>query len=205
MARIVLAVVLALLTDVPVSAQDQYNCADFATQPQAQRVLDRDPSDPNRLDNDNDGIACEDLPAGPGDGEILRPEILNRFPRSQRPQLASTARISPKHGHNGFWSGTHRIPTGLMPTMTVRRARSFSRERSLRNRPNPPSQCRKKPREAERRRTASTVRTSPHPPGPSASSIVTRLIRMASMRTRTARRARNSSRSTKWIRMQSPR
>jgi micrococcal nuclease len=39
------------------------DCSDFSTQEEAQAVLDRDPSDPNRLDGtDNDGIACESLP-----------------------------------------------------------------------------------------------------------------------------------------------
>jgi micrococcal nuclease len=39
------------------------DCSDFSTQEEAQRVLDQDPRDPNRLDGtDNDGIACEGLP-----------------------------------------------------------------------------------------------------------------------------------------------
>ena len=38
---------------------DAYNCPDFASQAQAQAVLRADPRDPNRLDADNDGIACE--------------------------------------------------------------------------------------------------------------------------------------------------
>jgi hypothetical protein len=39
------------------------DCSDFSMQDEAQGVLDRDPSDPNRLDGtDNDGIACESLP-----------------------------------------------------------------------------------------------------------------------------------------------
>jgi micrococcal nuclease len=39
------------------------DCSDFSTQEEAQAVLDRDPSDPNRIDGtDNDGIACESLP-----------------------------------------------------------------------------------------------------------------------------------------------
>lgn len=38
---------------------DRYNCADFASQADAQAVLRADPSDPNRLDADRDGIACE--------------------------------------------------------------------------------------------------------------------------------------------------
>lgn len=44
------------------------DCADFATQEEAQAVFDEDPSDPNGLDADSDGIACETLPSG-GDGE----------------------------------------------------------------------------------------------------------------------------------------
>ena len=42
------------------------DCADFATQREAQAVLDRDPSDPNNLDADNDGVACDDLVPGEG-------------------------------------------------------------------------------------------------------------------------------------------
>ncbi len=46
------------------AAQNQLNCADFSTQQQAQAQLNQDPSDPNRLDADHDGIACESLPSG---------------------------------------------------------------------------------------------------------------------------------------------
>ena len=38
---------------------DGYNCADFASQADAQAVLRADPFDPNGLDADDDGIACE--------------------------------------------------------------------------------------------------------------------------------------------------
>jgi hypothetical protein len=38
---------------------NRYNCADFASQAQAQAVLRADPRDPNGLDTDRDGIACE--------------------------------------------------------------------------------------------------------------------------------------------------
>ena len=40
---------------------DAYNCGDFQYQWQAQAVLDADPSDPNKLDTDKDGAACESL------------------------------------------------------------------------------------------------------------------------------------------------
>ncbi len=51
---------------------DRYNCADFASQARAQAVLRADPRDPNKLDTDKDGIACEANPA---------PRDLNPVPR----------------------------------------------------------------------------------------------------------------------------
>lgn len=56
------------LPDPPPSAGagvDLLNCADFVYQEDAQAVLDADRSDPNRLDADHDGIACESLPHRP--------------------------------------------------------------------------------------------------------------------------------------------
>ena len=38
-----------------------YNCSDFQTQAEAQRMLEAYPGDPFRLDGDHDGIACESL------------------------------------------------------------------------------------------------------------------------------------------------
>ncbi|MBI2861645.1 MAG: excalibur calcium-binding domain-containing protein [Chloroflexi bacterium] len=38
---------------------DKYNCSDFKSQADAQAVLRADPSDPNRLDSNRDGVACE--------------------------------------------------------------------------------------------------------------------------------------------------
>lgn len=46
----------------PLPSDGNYDCADFATRKQAQRVLDRDPSDPHYLDGEGDGIPCEELP-----------------------------------------------------------------------------------------------------------------------------------------------
>ncbi|WP_380678197.1 thermonuclease family protein [Salinigranum sp. GCM10025319] len=46
----------------PLPSDGDYDCSDFETQQQAQRVLDEDPSDPHRLDGDDDGVACESLP-----------------------------------------------------------------------------------------------------------------------------------------------
>ena len=41
------------------STTDVFNCSDFPSQAAAQANLRAHPSDPNRLDADNDGIACE--------------------------------------------------------------------------------------------------------------------------------------------------
>ncbi|WP_039932025.1 excalibur calcium-binding protein [Streptomyces viridochromogenes] len=49
----------------PAHARTDRDCRDFAFQEDAQAVLDADPSDPDRLDEDQgrgDGIACEALP-----------------------------------------------------------------------------------------------------------------------------------------------
>jgi len=45
----------------PASAQsNQYNCASFGSQQSAQAELERNPSDPNDLDTDDNGRACDD-------------------------------------------------------------------------------------------------------------------------------------------------
>jgi hypothetical protein len=46
---------------------DEYNCDDFATQPESQSFFNRvggTGNDVNRLDGDKDGTACESLPKG---------------------------------------------------------------------------------------------------------------------------------------------
>lgn len=58
-------------------AQDDLNCADLS-EAEEQAVFDADPSDPNNLDDDDDGLPCEDdtsdngsfaLPTGNGDDD----------------------------------------------------------------------------------------------------------------------------------------
>ena len=46
---------------VPAAANDDQNCRDFATRALAQAHLDADPSDPDNIDTNNNGIACEDF------------------------------------------------------------------------------------------------------------------------------------------------
>ena len=51
--------------NTPALAQeDQYDCASFGSQESAQMELDRDPRDPNNLDPDGNGQACEDYDYG---------------------------------------------------------------------------------------------------------------------------------------------
>lgn len=57
---------MAVFAIAPASASADYDCADFATQEEAQEYLL--PGDPYGLDGDNDGVACEDLPSGGGGG-----------------------------------------------------------------------------------------------------------------------------------------
>ncbi len=53
-----LAVAASVLVATPALAAD-LDCPDFTSQSQAQAVYDKNPSDPNGLDRDGDGIACE--------------------------------------------------------------------------------------------------------------------------------------------------
>jgi hypothetical protein len=61
-------VVLGLLLSLPAlaaHAQQDLNCSDFQYQQEAQEKLDRNTSDPNGLDGDGDGVACDTLPDRP--------------------------------------------------------------------------------------------------------------------------------------------
>jgi hypothetical protein len=75
-------VILAACFPHKAAAQDVLNCSDFTYQEEAQAEYDIDPSDPNNLDADNDGIACEELPPGgnvetdPGSGTCPGARVL---------------------------------------------------------------------------------------------------------------------------------
>lgn len=59
---LVMLSVLLLLSGMTIPAMAQgLNCGDFGSQQEAQAVLDADPSDPNNLDPDLNGVACESL------------------------------------------------------------------------------------------------------------------------------------------------
>ena len=54
-----LGLALGLGVGAPAGAQDALDCADFASQAEAQAALRADPTDPAENDADGDGIACE--------------------------------------------------------------------------------------------------------------------------------------------------
>ena len=48
--------------NLPACTQSECDCKDFATQAEAQRVLNAFPDDPYKLDRDKNDVACESLP-----------------------------------------------------------------------------------------------------------------------------------------------
>ena len=58
-ASLALGLGLAMGVAAPAGAQDALDCADFASQAEAQAALRADPTDPAENDADGDGIACE--------------------------------------------------------------------------------------------------------------------------------------------------
>lgn len=64
LARVVIALIAAFAFTPAVFAQQDLDCKDFATRQAAQAVYNQNTSDPNDLDRDNDGIACESLEDG---------------------------------------------------------------------------------------------------------------------------------------------
>ncbi|MBB4944918.1 LPXTG-motif cell wall-anchored protein [Kitasatospora gansuensis] len=100
------AALLISLAGVPLAgaaqAQDR-DCPEFRTQPEAQAVFNLDRSDPNRLDADKDGIACESLPASlpggavtPAPGAAATPAPL--VPPAPAPHGAVAAGAGPAEG-----------------------------------------------------------------------------------------------------------
>jgi len=56
------------------------NCANYTYQEDAQDVYDQDTSDPNNLDSDNDGVACEHLPKRGSGGSAATATVKTTLP-----------------------------------------------------------------------------------------------------------------------------
>src|ERR671916_300224 len=63
-----------------VAQADQYDCASFGSQESAQVELDSDPSDPNNLDSDGNGIACDNSPYAPSGSVAASPPAASSAP-----------------------------------------------------------------------------------------------------------------------------
>ena len=74
-AAVVFAAVSVPMTGTALAAD--VDCADFPTQAQAQAVLVADPSDPNNLDGNGNGTACEDhaFPGAPAAASAPVPQV----------------------------------------------------------------------------------------------------------------------------------
>jgi len=59
-----LSIALAVLISQASYAYNDLNCSDFSTQEEAQDEYESEYGDPNYLDGDDDGVACESLPSG---------------------------------------------------------------------------------------------------------------------------------------------
>ena len=91
-----------LLTASPAQASG-HNCSDYATQPEAQAAFDKKPGDPDGLDRDDDGKACEGLPGGEeaGSGEV--------------PQGEDGRTEAPRGGVTAGFGGTAGDETPILP------------------------------------------------------------------------------------------
>ena len=85
------------------STKSDLNCSDFNSQKEAQDVLDQDRSDPNGLDRDKDGIACEDLPKG---GDASR----------QPSQQAAAPKSTPEPSPTSDSGSSPPLPSGECPS-----------------------------------------------------------------------------------------
>ena len=83
----------------PSAAQsNQYDCSSFGSQQAAQAELERDPSDPNDLDPDGNGRACDDYDYGTSTTNSTSqssPSPSTASPSSPSPSSPSTS--SPSH------------------------------------------------------------------------------------------------------------
>ncbi|MFE5793346.1 excalibur calcium-binding protein [Streptomyces sp. NPDC056503] len=98
---VVAGMALAIAVVAPLSgtahAQD-LNCRDFRFQEDAQAEFDRNPSDPNRLDEDqgpDDGIACEALPSRSGMGITPQVSPSSTTPPPVSPSATAIQPVSP--------------------------------------------------------------------------------------------------------------
>jgi len=85
-------------------AQTDLDCRDFTFQEDAQAVLNRNPSDPFRLDADHDGIACEELPHRPSPSATVTSTPVT--PATLTPAPATSTPVPQRGVNAGVGGGT---------------------------------------------------------------------------------------------------
>ena len=81
---LIAAVTALLVLSGTAHAVDQ-NCSDFAYQEDAQAALDANPDDPDNLDSNDDGVACETRPHRPTSGTSSDAGTTSDTGRRRRP------------------------------------------------------------------------------------------------------------------------
>jgi hypothetical protein len=97
-----------------VAQEDQYDCASFGSQESAQAELDRDPRDPNNLDPDGNGQACDDYPYGTSGTNSASPSSAS--PGESSNSASASPKPRPQNSDDLFNSGgPTNGPVPLMP------------------------------------------------------------------------------------------
>src|SRR5215203_5618240 len=95
-----------------VAQTDQYDCASFGSQESAQTQLDSDPSDPNNLDADGNGRACDDYAYG-ASGSIAASSVA---PNSVAASSAAPSNTSPSNTSPSNTSSSSASPSSASPS-----------------------------------------------------------------------------------------
>jgi hypothetical protein len=102
----------------PAAAQsNQYDCASFGSQQAAQAELERDPSDPNDIDPDGNGRACDDYDYGTSTTNSTSqssPSPSTASPSSPSPSRPSSS--SPSHSPKPRPQGDRNLLDAGAPT-----------------------------------------------------------------------------------------
>jgi len=111
-AAVLLAGAVSFSVAGPAAAQNQFNCKDFTTQQQAQAELDKTPGrDPNRLDANHNGKACEDLPRAATSNNPSTPSSQG----ANSSQGAASNQVP--SGNNGSAGGQNGVDHGQVTTV----------------------------------------------------------------------------------------
>ena len=95
---------LATPTSPALAQEDQYDCESFGSQESAQAELERDLSDPNNLDPDADGQACDDYNYGDDGGSTASATASASAMSATEDQYDASAGISQYDGSTGVGS-----------------------------------------------------------------------------------------------------